>query len=44
MRLGVLSDTHDEIDRARHAIQLLRAEGADALVHCGDLASPAVVE
>lgn len=44
MRLGILSDTHDEIDRTRRAIGLLRAAGADALVHCGDLASPAVVE
>lgn len=44
MRLGILSDTHDELDRTRQAIELLRAEGADSLIHCGDLASPEVVE
>lgn len=43
MRLGILSDTHDEIERARRAIDLLRGAGAEGLVHCGDLASPAVV-
>lgn len=44
MRLGVLSDTHDELDRTRRAIELLHAEGAEALVHCGDLASPEIVK
>jgi uncharacterized protein len=44
VRLGIVSDTHDEIDRTARAVALLRAEGAEGLVHCGDLASPAVVE
>ncbi|HEY1188888.1 MAG TPA: metallophosphoesterase family protein [Gemmata sp.] len=44
MRLGILADTHDRIARTRSAIELLRAAGAEALVHCGDLASPEVVE
>ncbi|MGH7172519.1 MAG: metallophosphoesterase family protein [Gemmataceae bacterium] len=43
MRLGILADTHDDLDRARRAIALLRAEGAEALIHCGDLASPLIV-
>src|SRR4051794_38711898 len=43
MRLGILSDTHDELARTRLAIEMLQAAGADALVHCGDLASPAIV-
>ncbi len=37
MRLGILSDTHDQIARLREAIHLLRGEGADVLVHCGDI-------
>lgn len=44
MRLGILSDTHDEVDRTRLAVRVLRDAGADALVHCGDLASPPVLE
>jgi putative phosphoesterase len=43
MRLGILSDTHDQLARARLAVGLLRAEGADALAHCGDLTGPAMV-
>lgn len=43
MRLGILSDTHDELDRTLLAIQLLRDAGADVLVHCGDLAGPPIV-
>jgi predicted phosphodiesterase len=44
MRLGILSDTHDQIERTRAAIGLLRDAGAEALIHCGDLACPVVVE
>jgi uncharacterized protein len=44
MLLGILSDTHDELARTRLAVRLLRDAGAAALVHCGDLASPPVVE
>ena len=43
MRLGILSDTHDELDRTRVAVQLLREAGAQAIVHCGDLSSPPVL-
>jgi hypothetical protein len=44
MRLGILADTHDELARTRLAVRLLSDAGAEALVHCGDLASPPVVE
>lgn len=43
MRLGILSDTHDQLIRTRLAIRMLCDAGAEALVHCGDLASPPIV-
>lgn len=43
MLLGILSDTHDQIQRTRSAVDLLRAEGAEVLVHCGDLVGPDIV-
>jgi putative phosphoesterase len=43
MRLGILSDTHDKLARTHQAIELLQAEGAEALIHCGDLTSPPIV-
>ena len=44
MLLGILSDTHDQVIRTRHAVELLRDAGAEALVHCGDLTGPEIVE
>ena len=43
MLLGILSDTHDRLDRTRAAVELLLAEGAEALIHCGDLTVPEIV-
>ncbi len=44
MRIGILSDTHDQIERTRVAVAMLRNAGAEALIHCGDLASPPIVQ
>lgn len=44
MRIGILADTHDRLPRTKAAVQILREAGADALIHCGDLASRPIVE
>ena len=43
MRLGILSDTHDELARTRRAVRVLCDAGVEVLIHCGDLASPPIV-
>lgn len=43
MRIGILSDTHDQVERTSKAVARLVAEGAEALIHCGDLTGPEVV-
>lgn len=43
MRIGIISDTHDELQRAQFAVKLLRDEGAEVLFHCGDLIEPDMV-
>jgi putative phosphoesterase len=43
MKIGILSDTHDQLARIELALNLLRAEGAEAVIHCGDIESPAAV-
>jgi uncharacterized protein len=43
MRIGILSDTHDQIARTTRAVSLLVAAGAEVLIHCGDLTGPDVV-
>jgi putative phosphoesterase len=43
MLLGILADTHDKLARTQRAVEILRAEGAEVLIHCGDLSSPPIV-
>jgi uncharacterized protein len=43
MLLGILSDTHNRFTRTALAIELLKSEGAEVLVHCGDLTEPEMV-
>lgn len=35
--LGILSDSHSEIERTRRAIKLLQHAGATEFIHCGDV-------
>jgi putative phosphoesterase len=39
MLVGLLSDSHDRVDATSIAVQMLLAEGAEYLLHCGDLGS-----
>jgi putative phosphoesterase len=43
MRIGILSDTHDQVGRTELAVCRLIDVGAEALVHCGDLTGPEIV-
>ena len=44
MILGILSDTHGQRRRTADALRVLRAVGAEALVHCGDVGGEGVIE
>ena len=43
MLLGILSDTHDQLARTIRAVAILREQGAEVLIHCGDLLGPPIV-
>lgn len=43
MIVGIISDTHDRLERTRFAMRLLTEARAEVLVHCGDLTGPEVV-
>lgn len=43
MRIGIISDTHDQVARTRAAVHQLVDSGALALIHCGDITIPDVV-
>ena len=45
MRLGILSDSHDQATAMRHAMDALRRDRrASYIIHCGDLCSPRMLE
>jgi putative phosphoesterase len=44
MRIGILSDTHDQVQRTRSAVAVLVDHEAEALIHCGDLTIADVVD
>ena len=43
MKIGILSDTHDQAERAGRAASLLKSQGAELLIHCGDITTADVV-
>lgn len=44
MRIGILSDTHDQVQRTKSAVAMLVEGGAETLIHCGDLTIADVVD
>jgi hypothetical protein len=40
MKIGVLSDTHDNLTTIRLAVDLFSKNGVEALIHAGDVCSP----
>lgn len=44
MKIGILSDTHDNLKAVQKACDLFVAEGITTLMHCGDVCGPAIVE
>jgi putative phosphoesterase len=43
MKIGILSDTHDQLERTSEAVSALIRAGAELLIHCGDITEPAIV-
>lgn len=43
MLVGIVSDTHDQIERLEAVVLELKERGADLLFHCGDLCGPEAV-
>jgi putative phosphoesterase len=44
MRIGILSDTHNEVARTRAALDLFRARAVTKLIHCGDVTRPQMIQ
>lgn len=44
MLLGIMSDTHNDIDSFEKALSIFRERGIKTLVHAGDITSPRMLE
>lgn len=44
MLLGVVSDTHGQVDHTRRAARVLESLAPDAVIHCGDIGGVSVIE
>ena len=43
MKIGIVSDTHDHVERTAKAVAALVEGGAEVLIHCGDITNRAIV-
>ena len=43
MKIGIISDTHDDLTNLETALEILRAEGVATVLHCGDLCGLTIV-
>ncbi len=43
MRVGVISDTHDNVAAIERATDLFHEKGVETLIHCGDFIAPPVL-
>ncbi len=44
MLLGIMSDSHGDVDATARAVTLLEMHGATRFVHCGDICDPYVLD
>ena len=44
MKIGILSDTHKKVKKAKKALDFLLAEGAEFIIHAGDIVEPETLE
>jgi len=40
MQIGIVSDTHDNLDHVQQAVSLFESHGVDHVIHCGDIVAP----
>jgi putative phosphoesterase len=40
MKIGLISDTHDDIENVRKAIKIFKEKNVDLVIHLGDYVSP----
>ncbi|WP_049929017.1 YfcE family phosphodiesterase [Halopiger goleimassiliensis] len=44
MNIGIVSDTHDNVDAIERAVEIFEEEGVEVVVHCGDFVAPLMID
>ncbi len=44
MKIGIISDTHDHLHNLQTALDVLRDEEVEKILHCGDVCGPEIVQ
>lgn len=44
MKFAIFSDTHDNVPNTEKAIDYIKQQGIALMIHCGDIAAPAMAE
>lgn len=44
MKVGIISDTHDDIDNTNKAIDIFEKHEVQAIIHAGDIISPPIIK
>jgi len=44
MKIGIISDTHDNLDNLEAALEILAAEGVTHILHCGDVCGADIIQ
>ena len=43
-RIGIVSDTHGQVEYTLDAVRMLESLEVEQIIHCGDIGSPEIVE
>ena len=43
MRIGIVSDTHDDLHKVRQAVEIFKAQGLECVLHAGDITGPSTI-
>ena len=43
MKIGIISDTHDDVDNTNKAIDIFKENDVKAVIHAGDIISPPII-
>ena len=43
MKIGIISDSHEQVENIKKAVEFFNKEKVDCVYHCGDIISPSVL-